>query len=47
MVERIRSKFNDHDPENTGNIGMESLGEMLSDLGLVNEEDGDAMEEAF
>lgn len=47
IMQRVRQKFDENDPEKTDNIGMESFGLMISELELANEEDDEAMEEAF
>ena len=47
MLDRIKSKFNDCDPESTGNIGMESFGVLVGELDLVREDDSEAMDQAF
>ena len=47
MLEKVKSKFDDHDPERTGNIGMESFGVLVGQLELVREDDSEAMDSAF
>ena len=47
MLERIKEKFQLHDPEKADKIGMDSFGVMINELDLVREDDGETMENAF
>lgn len=47
MMNRVKQKFEENDPDKSGSIGMESFGQMIAELELAKEEDDDAMEEAF
>lgn len=43
----IRDKFDENDIDGNGNISMESFGSMMQDLSLLEDDDGEMMEEAF
>lgn len=47
MTERIKKTFNDNDVEGNGSICMESFGSVMQELGLLHDDDGERMEEAF
>jgi len=47
FLDRVREKFSENDPDNSGSIGMESFGLMISELDLAQEDEGEVMEEAF
>ena len=47
LKEEISRGLAELDPENTKSIGMESFGNLIAELDLAQEDDADAMEEAF
>ena len=47
LLTRMKEIFEDNDPEENEHIHMESIGNMIAELGLAAEDDQKAMEEAF
>ena len=47
MNERIENILKENEVDQDGKIYMESFGSMMQDLGLLEDDDGEIMEEAF